>query len=73
MEFDEVIRVFLRGFRLLGEVQKIDRIMEKFVECYCKCNLKVFFSVDTVYVFVYFVILFNIDVYNFMVKSKVYI
>ena len=32
MEFDEAIRAFLRGFRLPGEAQKIDRIMEKFAE-----------------------------------------
>ncbi|URE01713.1 Guanine nucleotide-exchange protein [Musa troglodytarum] len=35
MEFDEAIRCFLRGFRLPGEAQKIDRIMEKFAERYC--------------------------------------
>ncbi|KAL2536491.1 Brefeldin A-inhibited guanine nucleotide-exchange protein 2 [Forsythia ovata] len=34
MEFDEAIRAFLLGFRLSGEAQKIDRIMEKFAERY---------------------------------------
>jgi brefeldin A-inhibited guanine nucleotide-exchange protein len=47
MEFDEAIRMFLQGFRLPGEAQKIDRIMEKFAERYCKCNQKVFSSADT--------------------------
>lgn len=32
MKFDEAIREFLKGFRLPGEAQKIDRIMEKFAE-----------------------------------------
>ena len=29
LKFDAAIREFLRGFRLPGEAQKIDRIMEK--------------------------------------------
>lgn len=32
MKFDSAIREFLKGFRLPGEAQKIDRIMEKFAE-----------------------------------------
>ena len=32
MKFGTAIREFLRGFRLPGEAQKIDRIMEKFAE-----------------------------------------
>lgn len=32
MKFDVAIREFLKGFRLPGEAQKIDRIMEKFAE-----------------------------------------
>lgn len=35
MEFDEAIRHFLSGFRLPGEAQKIDRMMEKFAERFC--------------------------------------
>lgn len=34
IKFDKAIRVFLTGFRLPGEAQKIDRIMEKFAERY---------------------------------------
>ncbi|KAI7749928.1 hypothetical protein M8C21_024878, partial [Ambrosia artemisiifolia] len=71
MEFDEAIRVFLRGFRLPGEAQKIDRIMEKFAERYCKCNPKVFTSADTAYVLAYSVIMLNTDAHNAMVKNKV--
>ncbi|KAF2282658.1 hypothetical protein GH714_043768 [Hevea brasiliensis] len=70
MEFDEAIRVFLQGFRLPGEAQKIDRIMEKFAERYCKCNLKVFTSADTAYVLAYSVIMLNTDAHNPMVKNK---
>lgn len=72
MEFDEAIRAFLQGFRLPGEAQKIDRIMEKFAEHYCKCNPKAFISADTAYVLAYSVILLNTDAHNPMVKNKVH-
>ncbi|KAI4364683.1 hypothetical protein MLD38_020740 [Melastoma candidum] len=70
MEFDEAIRAFLQGFRLPGEAQKIDRIMEKFAERYCKCNPKAFSSADTAYVLAYSVILLNTDAHSPMVKNK---
>jgi brefeldin A-inhibited guanine nucleotide-exchange protein len=70
LEFDEAIRAFLQGFRLPGEAQKIDRIMEKFAERYCKCNPKAFISADTAYVLAYSVILLNTDAHNPMVKKK---
>lgn len=34
------LRHFLDGFRLPGEAQKIDRLMEKFASRYCECNPK---------------------------------
>lgn len=71
MEFDEAIRVFLQGFRLPGEAQKIDRIMEKFAEHYWKCNPTAFSSADTAYVLAYSVIMLNTDAHNPMVKDKV--
>jgi brefeldin A-inhibited guanine nucleotide-exchange protein len=70
MDFDEAIREFLLGFRLPGEAQKIDRIMEKFAERYCKCNPKAFTSADTAYVLGYSVIMLNTDAHNNMVKNK---
>lgn len=71
MDFGEAIRFFLRGFRLPGEAQKIDRIMEKFAERYCKCNPSAFTSADTAYVLAYSVIMLNTDAHNSMVKDKV--
>ncbi|KAK6241443.1 Sec7 domain - like 3 [Theobroma cacao] len=70
MDFGAAIRFFLRGFRLPGEAQKIDRIMEKFAERYCKCNPNSFTSADTAYVLAYSVILLNTDAHNSMVKDK---
>lgn len=71
MDFGEAIRFFLRGFRLPGEAQKIDRIMEKFAERYCKCNPSSFSSAETAYVLAYSVIMLNTDAHNSMVKDKV--
>ncbi|XP_057511131.1 brefeldin A-inhibited guanine nucleotide-exchange protein 1-like isoform X2 [Actinidia eriantha] len=70
MDFGEAIRFFLRGFRLPGEAQKIDRIMEKFAERYCKCNPNSFTRADTAYVLAYSVIMLNTDAHNSMVKDK---
>lgn len=38
LKFDDAIRLFLLDFRLPGEAQKIDRLMEKFAERYHVCN-----------------------------------
>ncbi|WCJ28586.1 Brefeldin A-inhibited guanine nucleotide-exchange protein 1 [Euphorbia peplus] len=70
MDFGEAIRFFLQGFRLPGEAQKIDRIMEKFAERYCNCNPNSFTSADTAYVLAYSVIMLNTDAHNNMVKDK---
>ncbi|TKY57567.1 Brefeldin A-inhibited guanine nucleotide-exchange protein 1 [Spatholobus suberectus] len=70
IDFGEAIRFFLQGFRLPGEAQKIDRIMEKFAERYCKCNPSSFSSADTAYVLAYSVIMLNTDAHNNMVKDK---
>ena len=40
MDFVSALRRFLEGFRLPGEAQKIDRLMEKFASRYCECNSK---------------------------------
>lgn len=39
-DFVTGLRLFLEGFRLPGEAQKIDRLMEKFASRYCECNPK---------------------------------
>lgn len=37
-DFVPALRMFLENFRLPGEAQKIDRLMEKFASRYCECN-----------------------------------
>ncbi|KAL2338842.1 hypothetical protein Fmac_013288 [Flemingia macrophylla] len=70
LKFDNAIREFLKGFRLPGEAQKIDRIMEKFAERYCADNPGLFKNADTAYVLAYAVIMLNTDAHNPMVWPK---
>nr|XP_009397789.1 PREDICTED: brefeldin A-inhibited guanine nucleotide-exchange protein 5-like [Musa acuminata subsp. malaccensis] len=70
LKFDIAIREFLKGFRLPGEAQKIDRIMEKFAERYCADNPGLFKNADTAYVLAYAVIMLNTDAHNPMVWPK---
>ncbi|GKV00013.1 hypothetical protein SLEP1_g12776 [Rubroshorea leprosula] len=70
MKFDTAIRELLKGFRLPGEAQKIDRIMEKFAERYCADNPGLFKNADTAYVLAYAVIMLNTDAHNPMVLPK---
>lgn len=60
----------MSGFRLPGEAQKIDRLMEKFAERYVSCNPEAFKSADVAYVLAYSVILLNTDAHNPQVKNK---
>uniref|UniRef100_A0A7N0V676 SEC7 domain-containing protein n=1 Tax=Kalanchoe fedtschenkoi TaxID=63787 RepID=A0A7N0V676_KALFE len=70
MKFDTAIRELLKGFRLPGEAQKIDRIMEKFAERFCADNPGLFRNADTAYVLAYAVIMLNTDAHNPMVWPK---
>lgn len=63
-------RSFLSGFRLPGEAQKIDRLMEKFAQRYVSCNPEAFKSADVAYVLAYSVIMLNTDAHNPQVKNK---
>ncbi|KAK4433109.1 Brefeldin A-inhibited guanine nucleotide-exchange protein 5 [Sesamum alatum] len=70
MKFDMAFREFLKGFRLPGEAEKIDRIIEKFAECYCADNPGLFKNADTAYVLAYAIIMLNTDAHDPTVSSK---
>ncbi|KAL3938388.1 MAG: hypothetical protein SGBAC_006689 [Bacillariaceae sp.] len=70
MEFDDAIRLFLSGFRLPGEAQKIDRIMEKFAERYTIQNPEVFHNADTAFILAFSVIMLNTDLHNPSIKPE---
>ena len=71
MFFDEAIRAFLMAFRLPGEAQQIDRIMEKFAEKYYRDNSSVFAAPDVAYALAYSVIMLQTDLHNPNLKNKV--
>lgn len=68
--FDDAIRLFLSGFRLPGEAQKIDRIMEKFAEQFTKQNPGVFPNADTAFILAFSVIMLNTDLHNPSIKPE---
>ncbi|XP_074247404.1 cytohesin-4 isoform X3 [Saimiri boliviensis] len=63
-------RQFLWSFRLPGEAQKIDRMMEAFATRYCLCNPGVFQSTDTCYVLSFSIIMLNTSLHNPNVRDK---
>ncbi|XP_007578104.1 brefeldin A-inhibited guanine nucleotide-exchange protein 2 [Poecilia formosa] len=71
-DFVSALRTFLEGFRLPGEAQKIDRLMEKFAARYLECNQgqTMFASADTAYVLAYSIIMLTTDLHSPQVKNK---
>ncbi|CAG02214.1 unnamed protein product, partial [Tetraodon nigroviridis] len=71
-------RQFLWSFRLPGEAQKIDRMMEAFATRYCECNAGVFQSTeltassgtDTCYILSFSIVMLNTTLHNPNVKDK---
>nr|XP_057921819.1 cytohesin 4b isoform X2 [Doryrhamphus excisus] len=66
----QALRQFLWSFRLPGEAQKIDRMMEAFAGRYCDCNVNVFQSTDTCYILSFAIIMLNTSLHNPSVKDK---
>jgi Sec7-like guanine-nucleotide exchange factor len=70
MEFVQALRNFLQTFRLPGEAQKIDRLMEKFADRYCESNPNIFAKADTAYTLAFSVIMLNTDQHSPEIKHK---
>lgn len=66
----QALRQFLWSFRLPGEAQKIDRMMEKFAIKYCQQNPGVFDDTDTCFVLSFAVIMLNTSLHNPSVREK---
>ncbi|XP_015687442.1 cytohesin-4 [Protobothrops mucrosquamatus] len=66
----QALRQFLWSFRLPGEAQKIDRMMEAFANWYCHCNPGIFQSTDACYILSFSVIMLNTSLHNPNVKDK---
>ena len=64
------MRAYLSPFRLPGEAQKIDRIMESFSGAYCAQNPTVFANSDAAYVLAFAIIMLNTDAHSAQIKNK---
>eukprot|EP00547_Thalassionema_nitzschioides_P015313 CAMPEP_0194232056 /NCGR_PEP_ID=MMETSP0158-20130606/570_1 /TAXON_ID=33649 /ORGANISM="Thalassionema nitzschioides, Strain L26-B" /LENGTH=2053 /DNA_ID=CAMNT_0038964771 /DNA_START=104 /DNA_END=6264 /DNA_ORIENTATION=+ len=67
--FDDAIKYYLSGFRLPGEAQKIDRIMEKFAERYTNQNPTAFPTADVAFILAFSIIMLNTDLHNPSIKE----
>ncbi|KAM4652893.1 cytohesin-4 [Discoglossus pictus] len=66
----EALRKFLGSFRLPGEAQKIDRMMEAFSAHYCQCNPNTFPCTDSCYIVSFSLIILNTSLHNPSIKEK---
>lgn len=70
MTIDKALRQMLKDFKLPGEAQKIDRIMERFAERFCKDNPAAFPTSDGAYLLSFALIMLNTDAHNPMADKK---
>lgn len=68
--FVKAIRMLLQSFRLPGEAQKIDRIMEKFADRFVETNPNVFIKADTAYTLAFSVMMLNTDQHSPSIKNR---
>lgn len=72
MTLVESLRHFLTngGFRLPGEAQKIERMVEAFAQCFWEDSPTSFSSADTAMIIAYSIIMLNTDLHNPQVKKN---
>lgn len=70
MSLDNALRIFLETFRLPGESQKIQRVLEAFSARYYEQSPHIFANKDAALVLSYSLILLNTDRHNAQVKKK---
>ncbi|KAI4299537.1 hypothetical protein L6164_032987 [Bauhinia variegata] len=70
MTLDNALRLFLETFRLPGESQKIQRVLEAFSERYYEQSPHILANKDAALLLSYSIILLNTDQHNVQVKKK---
>ncbi|KAL3693188.1 hypothetical protein R1sor_006839 [Riccia sorocarpa] len=70
MNLDAALRTFLESFRLPGEAQKIQRVLEAFAQRYYEQSPMVFVNEDAAFTLAYSIIILNTDLHNPQVKRK---
>ncbi|ORC93651.1 ADP-ribosylation factor guanine nucleotide-exchange factor 1(brefeldin A-inhibited) [Trypanosoma theileri] len=70
MTLDVALRLFLGGFKLLGEAEVVDKTMELFAAQYCKENPTNFRSANTAFILSFSICMLNTDAHSPHVKNK---
>ncbi|XP_031262323.1 ARF guanine-nucleotide exchange factor GNOM [Pistacia vera] len=70
MNLDTALRLFLETFRLPGESQKIQRVLEAFSERYYEQSPQILVNKDAALLLSYSLIMLNTDQHNIQVKKK---
>ena len=71
LSFDAGLRLFLcdSNFRLPGEAQKIDRLLEAFCKAYCRDNPAIFRNHSSAFVVAFALVMLNTDLHDARLKS----
>lgn len=69
-DFDQALRLLLSRFKLPGEAQQIERIVNVFASVYHRDNPQVFGDEDTPFVLAYSLLMLNTDAHSDMITSK---
>lgn len=72
MTFDHALRFFIASFRLPGEAQKIERILQTFARKYHGSNPGLFQHEDTPFVLAFSVVMLNTDAHNVVCQTTVW-
>ncbi|RNF01653.1 ADP-ribosylation factor guanine nucleotide-exchange factor 1(brefeldin A-inhibited) [Trypanosoma conorhini] len=70
LTLDAALRLFLGGFKLLGEAEVVDKTMEIFAAQYCKENPTAFHSANTAFILSFSICMLNTDAHSPHVKNK---
>ncbi|XP_067613114.1 IQ motif and SEC7 domain-containing protein 1 isoform X2 [Eurosta solidaginis] len=73
MQVDVALRKFQAYFRMPGEAQKIERLMEVFSQRFCQCNQDIvgrLRSSDTIFVLAFAIIMLNTDLHTPNLKPE---
>jgi len=73
IQVDVALRKFQTYFRMPGEAQKIERIIEVFSHRYCHCNRDVVSklrNLDTVFILAFAIIMLNTDLHTSNMKPE---
>ncbi|MCL4122177.1 UNVERIFIED_CONTAM: hypothetical protein GTU68_063758 [Idotea baltica] len=73
MQVDVALRKFQTHFRMPGEAQKIERLMQIFAQRYCQCNRDIVAKLrdpETIFVLAFAIIMLNTDLHTASLKPE---